>query len=171
VKVVGLEELQQASKALFKKIVARHAASGTTIASIGFMAVTSFLLLVTAPFVSAIWVYARACWLAATSGFSTLDYPLPSLALLLGAAGISASPSVALAWLSMIVACWPSRVRKAAHAALHEHVAEIGHRLADQRLRFEVSDPRISALRKIEAVRLAARRAADPDEDGPLASV
>lgn len=166
VKIIGLEELQQASKALFKKIVARHAAAGATITAIGFVAAMSFLLLVAAPFISTVSVYAQACWQAATSGFSTLNYPLPTLAMLLGAAGISAAPSVALAWLAMIVACFPSRVRKAAKEAFQEHVAEIGHRLSDQRLRFEVSDARISALRKLEAVRLASRQAASTDQRG-----
>jgi hypothetical protein len=89
----------------------------------------------------------------AGQGFSALDFTLPTLSMLLGAAAISASPSVVLAWLAMLTSCSRGRVHSAASHARTEHQREITQRLSDNRLRFEVLDPRITALRTLLTLR------------------
>ena len=153
IKVHGVEELQECSRAIFAKAVAGHAPRHSTLFIFGALAMFLFLALICVPVVSAFWSYVRSCAIVARQGFSALDFTLPTLSMLLGAATISASPSVVLAWLAMLTSCSRGRVQSAASHARSEHQREITQRLSDNRLRFEVLDPRITALRRLLMLR------------------
>ncbi len=153
VRVHGIEELQECSRTIFAKAVARHSPRQWTIRVFGWAALALFIAFIFSPAVSVFSAYIRSCVDAATHGFTSLTYSLPTLSMLLGVATISSAPSLVLAWAAMLAACTSGRVKKAAKEARSEHVAEITQRLSDQRLRFEVLDPKITALRKVLAVR------------------
>lgn len=153
VRVHGVEELQECSRAIFGKVVATYRPSWMLINGCGLAALVSFLLLIMSPVLAVFSVYVRSCIEAATHGFATLDFLLPTASMLLGAAAISSVPSIVLAWVAMLLACRHSRVRSAAVSARAAHASEVSERLADQRLRFDVLDPHISALRQVLAVR------------------
>jgi len=153
VRVHGIEELQECSRTIFAKAVARHSPGQWTIRVFGWAALALFIAFIFSPAVSVFSAYIRSCIDAATHGFTSLAYSLPTLSMLLGVATISSVPSLVLAWAAMLAACTSGRVKQAAKEARSEHVAEITQRLSDQRLRFEVLDPKITALRKVLAVR------------------
>jgi hypothetical protein len=152
IRVFGVEELQDWSRGIFMKIVQRHSAGVRTIGMVGRLALASFLLFIAAPAASVFWAYIRSCWDAATQGLTSLSYALPTLSMMLGVATISSAPSVIIAWISMIAACSKGRVNPATIEAQNEHAREISQRLTDHRLRFEVTDPRITSLRRLMAV-------------------
>jgi len=165
VRVFGIEELQDWSRGLFNAIVERYSARKPIITGCGVVAMGSFLLLVATPVLSVFCAYVWSCVHAFSLGFSTLDYALPTLSMLLGVATLSATPSIVIAWIALLIACTSARVCGAVGDALNEHRCEIARRLADKRLRFEVVDPRITALRRLLATRLMTQCENNPGSD------
>jgi hypothetical protein len=153
IRVHGIEELQECSRAIFGNVVAAHSPSRSMLFALGAAAFALFLALMCVPVVSTFWAYISSCITVGRQGFSSLDFTLPTLSMFLGAAAISAAPSVVLAWIAMLTSCSGGRVKSAAGRARSEHEREITQRLSDNRLRFEVLDPRITALRKLLALR------------------
>lgn len=153
IRVHGVEELQECSRAIFAKVVAGHTPRQSILFALGAVAFALFLALMCVPVASTFWAYITSCITVGSRGFSSLDFTLPTLSMFLGAAAISAAPSVVLAWLAMLISCSGGRVKSAAGRARSGHEQEITQRLSDNRLRFEVLDPRITALRKLLALR------------------
>lgn len=151
--VHGVEELQECSRAIFTQVVAGHAPRQLTLFVLGLVAFAFFLALMCVPVASTFWAYVSSCITVGRHGFSSLDFTLPTLSMFLGAAAISATPSIVLAWIAMLTSCSRGRVKSAASRARSEHQREVTQRLSDNRLRFEVLDPRITALRKLLALR------------------
>lgn len=153
IKVHGVEELQECSREIFTRIVAGHAPHQSILLGLGAVAFALFLGLMFVPVASTFWAYIQSCMTVGRHGFSSLDFTFPTLSMLLGAASISAAPSVVLAWIAMLVSCRGNKVRRAVRDARSEHEMEITQRMSDNRLRFEVLDPRITALRKLLSLR------------------
>ena len=155
IRVHGVEELQECSRAIFTRVVAGHAPPQSLLFALAALAFALFVALMCVPVASTFWAYICSCITVGRHGFSSLDFTLPTLSMFLGAASISAAPSIVLAWIAMLSSCSRGRVKSAARHARSEHEREITQRLSDNRLRFEVLDPRITALRKLLALRNA----------------
>ena len=148
-RMTGVEELQVWSRRSLGDVLDRHACRRVEVFLLGATASVLFIAFLAAPVITVFWSYLLSCWVAGRGGFVSLDFTLPRGSMMLGVFTLASLPVAFVAWLSMVLAT--RNARRAAEDVERSLEMEVAQRSNDGRLRFEVDDERVEALRKIEA--------------------
>ena len=148
VRVLGLDELEIESRGIFRDTIESHRSGTLSVAFCGLLGPGLFAYLIAGPIVSVYRSYLQSHWETFRDLIaSRSEFNVPSSSMLFGSLLLSMAPVFVVALLAISWSCRGGRVRRALKSVHQAHAIALETRLADGRLRIELTDPRLDAAR------------------------